>query len=205
MGETSTASAAEKRKEKGTVIPINPEGLEHDEQPEEEENLSASYRRTVRAMFLVFLVMVVVTVAVNVNKYPEWEKPSVFAAAEAPEPASGDLSASLRETAPAAEISGSEETSDAGLPEESTASAEEGIEPSLSEESPVSGAIFPLGINTATSEELQQIPDIGPVTAEKIILYREQIGTITDFDDLLPIDGIGQKTIERLAGYCYID
>lgn len=204
MGETS-AAAGTCGEEKGSVVPINPEGLEHDEQPEEEENLSASYRRTVRAMFLVFLAMTVITVAVNVDKYPAWEAPSVSVAAEAPQPATGDSSASLPETAPAAEISAPKEVSGAELPEESDLLAEEGSEPLISEEASVTGAVFPLGINTATGEELQQIPDIGPVTAEKILLYREQIGTITDFDDLLPIDGIGQKTVERLAEYCYID
>ena len=196
MEETNAAS--EKRKEEsGTVIPIHPEGLEHDEPKEEEENLSASYRRTVRAMFLVFLATAAVVVAVNVGKYPEWEKPSVSATDETSETAlaSEVAAAPVVEPVPAAESA----TEEAAVPTE-TESA-----PASAQSASESATIFPLGINTATSEELQQIPDIGPVTAEKIILYREQIGTITDFDDLLPIDGIGQKTVERLAEYCYID
>ena len=184
-----TNAAPEKRKEENeTVIQIHPEGLEHDEPKEEEENLSASYRRTVRAMFLVFLATAAVTVIVNVNKYPGWEKPSVSAVGETSETA---LSSEIA-VAPAVEP----------IPAAESAADEAAAQ---TEAAPAPAAIFPLGINTATSEELQQIPDIGPVTAEKIILYREQIGTITDFDDLLPIDGIGQKTVERLAEYCYID
>ncbi len=195
MGETS-ATSEKKAKAKGIVIPINPEGLEHDEQPEEEENLSASYRRTLRAMFLVFLATAVVTVTVNVSKYPEWETPSVSAVEDASEPyAQEPAFAPVVEPVSAAEPA-AEETAGQKETESAPTSAGKTSDPE---------AVFPLGINTATGEELQQIPGIGPVMAEKIILYREQIGTFTDFDDLLPIDGIGQKTVEKLAEYCYID
>lgn len=203
MGETS-ATAEKKAKSKGIVIPINQEGLEHDEQPGEEENLSASYRRTLRAMFLVFLATAVVTVIVIVSKYPEWETPSVSAVEDMSEPAAEDTGS---EPAPL-----SSETAPAVGPVSAAEPADEMAGQTETESAPTSAgknsdpeAIFPLGINTATSEELQQIPGIGPVMAEKIILYREQIGTFTDFDDLLPIDGIGQKTVEKLTEYCYID
>ncbi len=66
-------------------------------------------------------------------------------------------------------------------------------------------SVFPIGINTATSEELQLIPDIGPVTAKLIIDYRNEYGTIVDFDELLNIEGIGKKTVEILKEYCIIN
>lgn len=65
--------------------------------------------------------------------------------------------------------------------------------------------IFPININTATSAELEQIPDIGPATAKLIIEYREEFGTIVIFDELLNINGIGEKTLEIIKEYCIIN
>lgn len=64
---------------------------------------------------------------------------------------------------------------------------------------------FPIEINTASSDLLQLIPDIGPTTANLIIEYRNMKGTILDFDELLVIDGIGDKTVELLKEYCIIN
>ena len=68
-----------------------------------------------------------------------------------------------------------------------------------------SDSVFPICINTATSEELQLIPDIGPATAKLIIDYRNEYGTIVTFSELLSIDGIGNKTVEKLKEYCVIN
>ncbi len=66
-------------------------------------------------------------------------------------------------------------------------------------------ADFPIGINSATYEQLQTIPDIGPSTAQLIIKYREENGTIVSLDDLLAVEGIGEKTVALLADYCIVD
>lgn len=66
-------------------------------------------------------------------------------------------------------------------------------------------SVFPLNINTATFEELQFIPDIGPATAKLIIDYRNEYGTIVSFSELLSINGIGKKTVERIKEYCVIN
>jgi competence ComEA-like helix-hairpin-helix protein len=52
----------------------------------------------------------------------------------------------------------------------------------------------PININAANSEELQQVPGIGPATAEKILQMRKSYGSFKSVDDLLSIKGIGKKT-----------
>ena len=72
-------------------------------------------------------------------------------------------------------------------------------------ENVASEANFPIGINSATYEELQTIPGVGPATARLIIKYREENGTIASLDDLLAMEGIGEKTVSLLADYCVVD
>jgi comEA protein len=59
----------------------------------------------------------------------------------------------------------------------------------------------PININTANSEELQQVPGIGPATAEKILQMRKSYGTFKSVDDLLAIRGIGKKRLEKMRKY----
>lgn len=55
-----------------------------------------------------------------------------------------------------------------------------------------------ININTADSKALQEIPGIGPVTAEKIISYREQNGLFRSPEDIKNVSGIGDKTYDKL-------
>lgn len=64
---------------------------------------------------------------------------------------------------------------------------------------------FPILINTATKEDLQKIPNIGPVMAQKIIDFRNQRGTIVKISDLLSVEGIGKKTLAILEEYCIVN
>ena len=59
----------------------------------------------------------------------------------------------------------------------------------------------PVNLNTATSEELQEVPGIGPVTAEKILQMRKAYGPFKSVDDLLAIKGIGHKRLEKMRKY----
>ena len=59
----------------------------------------------------------------------------------------------------------------------------------------------PVNINTATSEELQQVPGIGPVTAEKILQMRKSYGAFKSVDDLLAIKGLGRKRLDKMRKY----
>ncbi|MGS2775965.1 helix-hairpin-helix domain-containing protein [Robertmurraya sp. GLU-23] len=55
-----------------------------------------------------------------------------------------------------------------------------------------------ININKATSDELQNLPGIGPSKAEAIIAYREDSGLFQTIEDLKLVTGIGDKTFERL-------
>jgi competence protein ComEA len=56
----------------------------------------------------------------------------------------------------------------------------------------------PINLNTATSKQLQTVPGIGPVTAQRIIDYRRTHGRFSTVDDLIEVKGIGQKTLEEI-------
>lgn len=55
-----------------------------------------------------------------------------------------------------------------------------------------------ININTADVTLLQQLTGVGPVTAQKIVDYREQNGKFTSVDDLKNVSGIGEKTFEKM-------
>ena len=59
----------------------------------------------------------------------------------------------------------------------------------------------PVNINTATSEELQQVPGIGPATAQKILQMRKSYGPFKNVDDLLAIRGLGEKRLDKMRKY----
>lgn len=56
----------------------------------------------------------------------------------------------------------------------------------------------PLNLNSATEEQLKNIPGIGPSKAKEILNYREQNHGFNSFDDLMKIKGFGKKTFEKL-------
>jgi competence protein ComEA len=58
----------------------------------------------------------------------------------------------------------------------------------------------PVDLNTATAEQLDALPGVGPVTAQKIIDYRTQNGPFRSVDDLDAIPGIGPARIDNLRG-----
>ena len=61
--------------------------------------------------------------------------------------------------------------------------------------------LHPINLNTATSSELQQVPGIGPSTADKILKMRKSYGPFHSVDDLRAIKGIGAKRLEKMRKY----
>jgi competence protein ComEA len=56
----------------------------------------------------------------------------------------------------------------------------------------------PVGLNTATAEQLDQLDGVGPATAEKILQWRKEHGGFSSVDDLKQVSGIGPKRFEAL-------
>ena len=60
---------------------------------------------------------------------------------------------------------------------------------------------FPVNINTASKKELDALPGIGEVLAQRIIDYRSANGPFSTVDELTKVKGIGEKTLEKLKPY----
>jgi len=58
-----------------------------------------------------------------------------------------------------------------------------------------------VNINSASSEQLQLLPRVGPALSERIILFRETNGAFKSADELVAVKGIGEKSMEYLAPY----
>ena len=58
-----------------------------------------------------------------------------------------------------------------------------------------------VNLNTASQTELEALPEVGPVTAQSILAWRDEHGGFTSVDELLEVDGIGEATLAQLAPY----
>ena len=64
---------------------------------------------------------------------------------------------------------------------------------------PEASETYLINLNTATAEQLQELPRIGPVLAGEIIAYRETNGSFSSIEELLKVKGIGPATFEDLS------
>jgi competence protein ComEA len=56
-----------------------------------------------------------------------------------------------------------------------------------------------LDLNRATQSQLEELPEVGPVTAQAILAWRQEHGRFTRIEELQEVDGIGPKTYAQLA------
>ncbi len=78
----------------------------------------------------------------------------------------------------------------------------EGDEASHSEVGEASGGL--VNINAADADALMELPGVGEATARAIIESREQLGPFTSVDDLLRVNGIGEKKLERIRPHACV-
>ena len=62
-----------------------------------------------------------------------------------------------------------------------------------------------VNINTATAKQLQLLPGIGEVIAQRIVDYRTESGPFKSVDDLLNVSGIGDAKLEQLKPYAKVE
>ena len=63
----------------------------------------------------------------------------------------------------------------------------------------------PIDLNSATAEELQQLPGVGPALAAEIIRFRRQSGPIRRPEDLLAIPRMTRRSLDRIRPYIVLD
>ncbi|OMC54584.1 hypothetical protein A5745_19390 [Mycobacterium sp. IS-2888] len=90
-----------------------------------------------------------------------------------------------------------------GRPTALGSSVASGSTPTPGTPAPVSGSAKPkpgqaLDLNTASVEQLDALPGVGPVTAAAIVAWRQANGKFTSVDQLADVDGIGPARLEKL-------
>lgn len=117
----------------------------------------------------------------NANRRPvfDWDKPTK---AETTTKSAGSTTAPVRQTEPA-----QPDAAELAFPEEA--------EPEIS---------YPLDLNAATAEELETLPGVGAILAERIVSYREAVGGFQTLEELQQVNGIGSGIYFQIAPYLFI-
>ncbi len=65
--------------------------------------------------------------------------------------------------------------------------------------------VVKVNLNQATLKELQTLPGIGKVTAERILEYREQKQSFASADEIMAVKGVGKKTFAKIQDLIYVE
>jgi competence protein ComEA len=69
---------------------------------------------------------------------------------------------------------------------------------SVMAQKPAPAANEKINLNTATAEQLQSLPGIGPSTAKSILEYRAKAGKFNRIEEIINVKGIGEKKFQRI-------
>lgn len=62
----------------------------------------------------------------------------------------------------------------------------------------------PIDLNTATLQQLEELPGVGPVTAQKILDFRKKSGAFKSVNDLLAVPRISKSKFAKIKPYVYV-
>lgn len=62
-----------------------------------------------------------------------------------------------------------------------------------------------VNLNSADAGQLETLPGVGPVTAKRIIAYRDSVGAFRTKEELMQVDGIGEKTFDKLQAFITVE
>jgi competence ComEA-like helix-hairpin-helix protein len=77
--------------------------------------------------------------------------------------------------------------------------------PAASLHSPPIPEVKRLNLNTASAEELDSLPEVGPRLARAIIAFREKSGPFRRVEDLLAVPGISKRRLEKIRPHIYVE
>jgi competence protein ComEA len=66
-------------------------------------------------------------------------------------------------------------------------------------------APFRININNASAREMEQLPGVGKVTAERIVAYREQYGRFRRAEELLMVNGLSDKKFRAIQAMIVVE
>ncbi len=67
------------------------------------------------------------------------------------------------------------------------------------------GSSEQIGLNSATAEQLERLPTVGPSMAARILAHRQQAGGFSKIEDLMLVTGIGPKKFAKIAPFVSLD
>ena len=61
-----------------------------------------------------------------------------------------------------------------------------------------------INLNTATAEQLSEVPGVGPKLAQRIVEHRQKEGAFRSMAELMNVKGVGEKNLAKIQGYLVV-